>query len=277
MDRTSALLHTARQLRRRIWASMPRGFQILSVWFQITASAQETLGRLVYAEFLRKGVRDMPDIRGKSADQYVQEMGAKIHDPRLADKLPPKYGLEFGARMYSHLMKGLRKPSDVDEVISRFMRRLFGGSAKGMHDGLSLRQAENYMLKGLLNEMRNYRDTLGRQESLSKEDKGESEVKQVDIRDPQFLEKIEDQFPIHELIHDPFVQRELRKIHPDAPLYLQLMLEGYNNEEIVGVPTEGQESMLPHLKAQPMSPQNWHKSKLPKIYQVLKERAQEID
>lgn len=255
---------------------MPLGFRIATVYFQLTASSQDTLGRLIYAEFLRKGVRGMPDIRGKSAEQYVQEMGDKINSPQLADKLPGDYGRSFGARAYGLLIKNVGV-SDADDVVANFMRRYFEGSGRGMEEGIPLAKAEAYVLNGIwkeaLNLLKVRKRERSRYESITREDEGEERT--LDIRDPRFMDKIEAEFPVHELVRDPFVQRELRQIHPDAPLYVELMLEGYSNEEIVGVPVRGQESMLPHLKERPMSPQNWHKTQLPKIYQVLKDRAQE--
>ena len=263
---------------------MPMGFRILALFDNLASGSTDTFGRLIYAEFLRRGVQDMPPIRGMTADEYRAKIGERgLKDPNLSSKLPPGYGKEFATKVRNILrgQKGINgRESAAEEVMSRFMLRFHSKGSEHLKENSGLREAEGYVITGIKNEAINFLESegagaMGQSKSLHvKDDDGEATI---DVQDQSFLQKMEDRYPIHELLSDPYIRRELGRIHPDAPMYIELSLEGFDDDEIVGDPRKGIEPMLPHLKDKPTTPQNWNKTYKPKIYKVLIDHAQETD
>lgn len=232
--RIASLLRTAREVSRRIWASLPLGFRILALFDNLAADSTDVFGRMIYAEFLRRGVKGMPPIRGKSPEEYIALIGERgLNDKNLSSKLPPGYGKEFAVKARNILRK--KYPEHIiDEAMSNFMFRFHNKGSEHLTQGASLTMAEGYVLMGLKNEAINARKrekNLG-DESLSGDE--ERDEKPIDIRDTHFLQKIEDQYPIHEILRAPDLRRDLLSIARWAPQYIELALEGYSDDEIFG-------------------------------------------
>lgn len=246
MDRAAKLLIAGNELRRRIWTSLPWGLRLANVFVRLSASHWEAFGIGMFQVFQKAGVEGMPEDRGA------------FH----------RAAVEFGQKAYKMLLAKSRNPTVTAEVLSSFFLRFFEAGKEHLKPGSSLKDAENYVFVGLNRQLINYfreRSQRGHESLTREDDEGESTV---DLEDPHVFQEFEKKFPAWKM---PALKRELERIHKDAPLYVQLLAEGYDSNEIVGDARKGIPSMLPHPvtpTGQPLNPQNWDFTKK-KIMETL--------
>lgn len=255
----------------------------------VASPVVEAFGRIVYAEFLRLHIPDMPPIRGSAPYDVID-----VHDRKLADKLPPGYGKDFGERAYLTLAKkfGGNAASDIfSEYLSEYLVKFLAPGHARPDPERGLKDAENWVMKGLFNKsMDIYREVQQREKDFRSISRGEDEdVKggiEIDLEDPRSFQDIEDILPPHRM---RLVEEKLRRVHPDAPLYVELLMQGYNDREIIGderfqerqmekgeiTGPLGRKSKLPHLQDHPVSFQYWSSKIKPKILHVLEEAIKE--
>lgn len=268
MNRVAKLIQAATTLRRRVWASLPWGIRAAGLFVRTSSGLQQAFGNPIYAIFLLSDIQGMPPVRGKSAEEFMAEFNAQYGDKNFDQKLSVlsgklgNYGADFGKKAYTTLLAKFRNPELVEDTLSTFLVRFLKGGHKNLRAGSTLREAENYVLLSAVREgINSKRRPSYRQETgLPRDDLGQ----ELDIRDPHALENIDEVFPEWKM---PAVQRDLAKVNVDAPLYVKLVTEGYDDKEIVGNPPKGVPSMLPHYTR---SLENWGAFIKPKIHQVLK-------
>jgi hypothetical protein len=266
--RTARLVEAASSLRRRIWASLPWRLRLAEFLSRLAVSPIETFGKVIYAEFLSNEVQGMPDIHGKPASEFDTSRKP------LANRLPTGYGQDFGKKAYLMLMAKFHQPTMVEDILSSFMLRFIESGSKGIKPGSTLREAQNYVLVGVNREGLNYiRSQKRRQEvpDVYVSDEGE---KPLDFGifdegpEANHLERILSR-----------IAPQLRHIHPDAPLYVKLSLEGHTDREIIGDPKRGVPSMLSHplsSQGKPLDDRFWNAVYKPKIFEVLKSEFKEL-
>jgi len=259
MMRQAFLVGKAASLMRRVYASLPWGLRVANLLAVLAASdPRADFGRLVYTIFLRHKVEGMPDIGGKDA------LTVDVSGKKLA---PPGYGKDFGNRLWSKMLSKYRDPELISEAMQTLAMKLLSQSGD-YFDGIPLRKAEGHVLymldfgiQDLLKSAhyRHMRDTG----SDSDDDR------EFQILDRETLRKLDDVILPNEMHR--IKQRLVREVHPDAALYIDLLLEGYDAKEIVGDVRSGLPSMLPHVQQKPMSYQNWDGNIKPKIYRIFRE------
>jgi hypothetical protein len=248
-----ALTRRAAEVRRTIFASLPWDLRFAIVFTQIASESGRVtpLGRLLGAYFLLAGIEGMPDPGPRW----------KPESAKPADTLPIGYMAKFMADTYGLLLKTWHDPAIAEDAITNFLLKLKAGKVT-LKPGTSMASAESYCRSGIVWEGK----TLVR-EKLREEAHNQS-IEDVDEDSKSISRDIEDPASMTRFKHrlNPKMWREwmdylAQNVHPDIPLYFEKRLEGFDNEEILGVPKEGIPSMLPHWKG---SPQNW-KNYGPKI------------
>jgi hypothetical protein len=240
-----ALLRRANEVKRQIFASLPWGVRLAAAFVAI---ANETAYLNLWAKFvgavmLQAGVTDMPE-PGPKWDP------AK-HNP--ANNLPNGYMGQFMSGVYGLLLKSFHDPSLAEDAIANYIGKLGAGQIK--LKAVPRATAESFIRHGIMLEARTQaREKLReRARSESLEDVAD-EAKSVsrDIDDPEALMHLRREYS--DRMWNEWMAYLAKHVHPDAPLYLKYRMEGYTNEEILGVPKDNQPSMLPHWKG---TPQNW--------------------
>ncbi len=238
MDRV-ALLHHARDLQRRIWASLPLGFRLVAVLERLAVDSITAFGQVLYAEFLLRGVKGLPDIDGMPALDWLAANPDLAKDKRKITARLAREGdfsrkaKDFASRTYRFLMAKFHNPALVEESMQSFLVRFISGAAEGMTEGSDLKRAEGYATEGVkrevLNAITRQNRQRGREQSIFMEDDDEEVA--IDISDPKAFKDIESIFPEW---HDPRVKRDLAAIAPWVPTYLDLAAKGYTDDEIFG-------------------------------------------
>jgi len=260
MDRT-ALLHRAAEVRRRIFASLPWEVRLAAVFVSIANETGylDALGRQLGVEFLRAGITGMPDAGPKF----------KPESPHAQATLPKNYMGKFIHDVYGLLISSFHDPDLAEVALVTYIGKLADGTIKLKPVPLSP-TAESFVRHGIMLEAKTIARKALRERARSEslQDGGEDdEGKEMsrDIEDPNALLDFQRVLSPH--MWQEWMAYLAQHVHPDIPLYLKLRMEGYTNEEILGVPKENIPSKLPHWKS---SPQNW-KNYGPKIRDKSKE------
>jgi DNA-directed RNA polymerase specialized sigma24 family protein len=266
MKRTAQLIRTAREVRRRIWASLPFGERFAQVVSKLASSGTDAFGTAMYGLFAENGIEGLPPINGKPASEWLAN--------HPVGRLPAAYGREFGRKAFLSLMRKFHNPTTVEDLMSQFMVRFMERAGQYLKPGTSLREAEAYVMRSLYNEginvIRRKRHEIG-ESTLDRNDEEEG---------PGFLSRApapEQERLVARLLDSSVMRAKLRRIHPAAEQYLRLSLEGYSDVEILGNPGKGVPSMLDHpLNAEggALTPTAWDKYKK-LIFQALKSGYQE--
>lgn len=253
MDRVAHLRTAAQELSRRIYASLPWGYRIAEVFIHLAADDAALFGKVVYAEFLRRGIEGMPDVNG------VPAASVDTTRPRLADRLPNGYGKELGVRAMRLLYRMGLSPDRVSETMAQFLADFLERYADKLRSGMPVFSAEKFVLNKLQWVVRSgpeRRKTLrDKNEILVREkpgDEGETEdffSNAPDLDDPRGYHRLEQNFSKDQL-KDLF-EFLAKNIHPDIPEYIMLKADGYKDTEIIGDTASGAPGMLPTLKTTP--------------------------
>lgn len=236
---------------------MSWGARVAEVWMVLSSASIDAFGNAIYAEFLKAGVPGMPDPGPRWNPK----------SPRAADSLPRNYGREFGTRAYRLVMKLTGSPERADDVMMDFLVSFVHNGKKHLNPERGLKDAENFVLKGLANQakMSNRQKTRSR-ENLIMDQGPMDDGPAMQFKDDKALDNLDVIFPMW---RSPKVLNALKRVHPDAPLYLKLLLDGYVESEIIGDYRKGIPSMLPTLQAKPITPQAWNYRTKPAIREVL--------
>lgn len=206
--------------------------------------------RGVFGLFLLQGVEGMPAVDPDSSLGKALAKG----DKNLARYMGNSWGgtelLHFKNQVLKLLAKRVYNPPQQLDVLSdAFERLITGHKYKNIDPSRGLGGAKAFVLTVLANIISDrWRSTKDQKEdSLSVED-SEGEESTADIPDLS-ADEIGDMIDLRfldSLLHDPEVIDDLKTVHPDAPRYLELLLDGFTQKEILGNPPQGIPSMLPH-------------------------------
>lgn len=142
--KTASMAHRARVIARRLYAALPRGVRLANFFVRLAAESPnvERFGRMVYAEFIRKGITGMPPIHGKPVEEVVDR------SKPIEKQLPLGYGSAFAQKAYRTLLALGIPPSSVEDVMQDYLIELVTKSKVGEGD-FALHHAEAYVLRGL--------------------------------------------------------------------------------------------------------------------------------
>lgn len=233
------------------------------VWLRLGGLPEQALGRTLGAVFLIKGVRGLPDANGNPAEEVSLDGGVQA----VIRRLPLNYLEDRAEGIYRKLKAWTSLPDDVlDETVSRWLLRFVVlDGMRHMEEGLSLSSAVAYVVFGLRNEALNQWKKYKREREYGSVEEGDADL----VADPEALRRVVKR-PVWEA---PAVRRQLEKVHPDVPLFLDLLMEGYPAKHIVMGEPGGDGSMLPHFKERPMTYPGWHQGRLPQIIRILSENG----
>lgn len=228
---TQKLAARLRDLNRRIYASLPFGYRLAQVVLHMASSLTDTIGKAFYAEFLKAGVEDMPDIDGQPAlsvaDKYVKN----------PQRLPRGYGAKFGTRVYATLLQKVRNPEVVEELVSMLLENLANDRfSSGLSKAISLPFAERYVLTSLPNLVTDYlRKEYGRGDKIRQKDLsldtpiGESSTIEDLLSDPQAFKSLDNMLSHSELTR---MTAELDRLNPRAAEWFTAKLNGDKAKDI---------------------------------------------
>ena len=261
MDKTAALIRRASEVRRHIFASLPLGIRFAEVFTMLASDASmfNDWGKAFGVEFLMAGVKDMPD----PGPLWFKKPG----DPR---RLPSGYMAGFIAKTFKTIMGWFHDPNLAEEAIGNYYNAIREGRIV-LNGNLPLESVQSYVQHGCLLKAQTLAKAKFKADALTEslqdvgeDDKGVS----LDIPDPKTME--DPHFLTQLQQQDPHMMKEWmdylsRHIHPDAGQYIQLLIDGYEQKEIVGSPTDGvnpdgtlkEPGMLTHYKPKPSDPRNW--------------------
>lgn len=272
MERVARLVVSSTALRRKIWASLPFSVRIAEVFSRLASMATDAFGKVVFGEFLKHEVIGLPDIYGKPALEVAAEK--KL----TTNRLPPGYGKEFGKKCFLMLMGKTHNPQLTEELMSEFAVEFLESKSKTMHDGITLQEAQNFVMRSLQNSyidwMRHHENARRNKNTLVMDDGEEDSIfDNMPTFDEDTLEKLYDERML------PKVRQELRAIHPSAEQYVKLMLDNHSDREILGDPEQGVPSLLDHpftSRGKPLTEKNWSAGYKGKIFDVLKEQFADL-
>ena len=271
MERIARLVTASTALRRKIWASLPFRVRLADVFSRLASSGTDAFGKVMFGEFLQRGVVGLPDIHGKPA---LEMAGGR----NITNKLPPGYGRAFGKQCFVMLMGWVHNPEVAEEIMSEFAVDFLESGSKHLREGSSLQEAESYVLRGLKNENLNrlrLHENARRDRNTfrTNDDDEESVFEHMPTFDETTVEKLFDERML------PKVRQKLHAIHPDAEQYVKLMLDGHSDREILGDPEHGEPSLLKHPftnLGKPLNENNWGASYKPKIFNILKKQFADL-
>ena len=268
LTRTARLVEASVTLRRRIWASLPWGVR-LAEFFQLGAGEHnEGFTRSIFAGFLLNDVTGMPDINGKPAADFDIH-GADIG--RLANRLPKGYGGDFGKRIYIKLFSQFRGPTFVEDTMMTYLVHFMESKAAKIRPGSTLSESKNFVFRSITNEAKNALRSKHRETSdVVFDDDGSKTI------DFSVLDETYGASHLERALRN--VSGRLRQVHPDAELYVKLLLEGHRANEIIGDPRLNIPSMLPHpygKQGHPLTVQSWAIYQK-RIMEIMRDQFQDL-
>jgi DNA-directed RNA polymerase specialized sigma24 family protein len=258
------LIKWASDLRRRIYASLPWGLRLGIFLRRLSSSIIDAFGRVMYAEFVKRGVVGMPDIGGQPAASWREKL--EKAGTRAGDMVPRGTGREFAQKAWRILLSTTRNPSITEEVMTTVIEK-FIKSPNLIQEGSTLRFAEGYVIQALKSHFIDYDRSERRRTRLQgpsltvEDDSGEDVV--LDVEDPDSWKQIGGLLSPVGLRE---IHRELERIHPSAAAFVDLSFQGYTPIEMA------RGAMLPHLEGKPTSPSNvyqWIERWKPRIQEVI--------
>jgi len=268
--RHAHLLDRSQNLCRSITASFSFRKRFALVMFRLGVyDSLNDFGRIVYTEFIRRGVQGMPPIGTIPASQY-----------NVQNKLVPSgYGKEFAKQVNkivrNKLMKSLAYVSDINMMIEDAMQETSIKVAHGIPaiEGFPLKKAEGFVAVMTLNEAR---DMLKAQKNLFLD--LDSPVKEGGSALVELLESKGDIADIWETLHNnidfrkilPEIEADLRKI-PGGLEYFRGRLEDPDSTdaELIGDKLIGREALIPYFVEHPTDAGTFRSRTKPKIIHVF--------
>jgi len=268
MDRVASLLVKAADTRRKIFASLPWGFRLATIFLAMEGAMLEAWGRQVGALLLQAGVKDMPEPGAKW----------KPEKPNVKD-LPRGYCQDVAKQAYGIALKLSGNPATADDAMQDFLLKLLSGQTK-IDGGKSFTAVVSFLLTGIKWEAGAGRKKNDRRREQSVDDDNDGEGSTIDLVDeafesnpywsakPQQFQKIEDVFPREVWRNE--VLPATTKVHPDMGFFFALLEDGYTAKEII----EGE--MLPDFDPKDYKTplQTWN-AKVQKAKEIIRQKARE--
>ena len=143
------LASRASDLKRQIYASLPFRYRVAQLLFRLKIAddfLKRNFGRAIYAEFIRAGVTDMPNVGGEPA-LNIREIILKLKE-RGANILPSGFGNMFGNEMWMVASKYVDNPEAIADVLQSVMVEVYNRNKRGTDNKLqavSSSSAESYI------------------------------------------------------------------------------------------------------------------------------------
>lgn len=157
MTPQSKIAARANGLSRNIYASLPFKYRIarlLVVQLRLAGMLEASYGRLMYAEFIKAGVTDMPDVElTRKVGPYSRGEVVAAEDLReyflakgkqAVSFLPEKYGSRLGHQMWTISKSLVKSETNVQEVMQQVAVELTAGTKQTIK-ALPLSSAESYV------------------------------------------------------------------------------------------------------------------------------------
>lgn len=253
------LLARANRLNHRIYASLPFGQRVSHLFLKLAGDILDAFARVVSAEFIKRGVVGMEEIRGEPVEVWADRL--RRLGPRAGDALPRGYGRSFAQLVWRIGLRRSGRPDLIEEVMTSVIEKLIARPTY-VREGVSLPEAQGLVIKMVKNEIIDAQRMGNRWRMDPLGDETDEGDFTGDMLDPRTLRKLEDQLTPSKMNR---IVEDLARVHPSASEYVRLMLEGYTKREIA------QGALLPHMRG-PTSPQaltNWEIDWLPKIRKVF--------
>lgn len=217
------LRRRASDLSRGIYASLPWGYRVAGLLVVLAADSLDAFGRVTMAQMILAVVRGLPDVGGKPASDWIQDVYRKG-----PDVLPPGTGRHFAQKVYKILLSRFSDPEIADEAMSRVMLQATRDKLH-VHNGADMKNAESYLITACLNAARDVLRSRSRrrEESLNRDHDDEQGTK--DVEDPEAFAELDKLLRPSEL---KGVLQALRDVHPRAPDWLTARLDGDSGQEI---------------------------------------------
>lgn len=261
-SKQASLARVASIVARKLYASLPRGLRLINLFVKLADSnaSLNTFARIVYLEFLKKGVEGMPPINGKPVEEAVPNPQA----PDALKHIPSNYGTNFGRKAYGLLFQMGISPADMSDLLQDFLVEFFQKSP--VQEGRALHEAEHYTLKGLRMFAMTRRRSIKRHRqheapTLVKDDGGEGDVVR-EIKDDGIFDAV------NNMVSADYMNRMVKFLDDKlkgrvgegvVPRYFELSLEeGVDDKQII------QNKMLP--LRQYNSRGGWHNFKMDFLY-----------
>jgi hypothetical protein len=244
----AALTARADSLCRDIYASLPFEVRLADLFTKLALDSVETLGRALGAEFLLRGVKDMPD--------PGPTWNPQARNPALT--LPHTYMKEFASGAYGMLIKKFHDPSVADEAVQRFLLKL---TTTHVIKPVPRRSAESFVRDGLIKaalDVVRHRRRVEEPEVPLDEPRGDGRTLAELLDDPRALRDM--QRELSPRIWRLWMAYLAKHVHVDIPRYIAFSMQGFTDAEIIGSPARGQPGMLPHYKPPPSGPNSYLKS-----------------
>jgi DNA-directed RNA polymerase specialized sigma24 family protein len=186
-------------------------------------------GLAMYAEFIRAGVEDMPEVKkGRPASDFWN----KDVDPiiRVISRVNPRYGEEFGKFMWKRLVQKFKNLEAAENAMQEFMIDVLT-EKKVLKKGVALSSAKTWVLTGLkwkaADLWRKDKRRSGDEPLQTEDDDGE--LVDINLQDPSAWQDMDD--VLGEVDIDRALD-ELVDVNPKLPEYIRLRLKGDNDREV---------------------------------------------
>lgn len=273
MFRVSDTQDRSARIARAIFASLPFPVRLAYVFSVLANTDLKALGRALGVIFIKKKIQGLPDIHGKPALEFpVEQLESQHKDP--SKYLPTDYLHDFSQRVRQEMLSKFKSDDLVDVIISNWLFRfIVRGGWRTLREGDNFSTVLNHTMVSMKNEGINELKKRDRSRGKSIDQTDEEGRPTLVLKDPhENAEEVYENLPMSDI---PKVRKILEdRVHPDAPRYLDLLLEGWTASEILGFANgkeNSREVMLPHLKERGlMAPyKTWKTNYEPQIRRVL--------
>jgi len=210
------------ELSRRIYASMPWGYRVAELFHVLAADSLDAFGRVVTTQMILAVVRGIPDIGGKPASDWIQDV--HLRGPGV---LPPGTGRAFASRVYKILISKFNNPEIVEEAMAHVMLQAARGKIH-ITNGSDLHTAESMVVTIALNRGRDLLRAQGRRREDSLVRDREDEPREIDITDPEAFRDLDRSISPGDMNR---ILQDAGRVSPRAREYLESVLRGDSQSE----------------------------------------------
>lgn len=270
MDRIASLRVAAQQLRVGIYRTLPFNVRASRAVLAVADFVIQGFGQAIGAVFLQRGVTGIPD------------PGPRWNPASTAPArtLPRGYLADLGHMVFAGNVRAFRNPELVEDAMVEVMTK-FTMHPDLVREGSDYSVAKNLVYTAVKNAILNKLKTEGRAKQRHKSifDTDDEDGGAMELRDPSALDSIDDFVDASQLRE---IKQKVRHILPWAPGYIDMLMDGHNDREIIGDPQGGRPSLLakelgldtPYLtnpKGQPMTIAMWSNNWKPRVWEAVKE------
>jgi DNA-directed RNA polymerase specialized sigma24 family protein len=242
MDKISSLKVAAtqsRELQRKIYASLPLNYRMARLFMVLSADGVTSFCQGVFGLFLLQGVAGLPPVDPTSSLGRALTKG---------DKNLSRYMGSYAQAEISHFKNGVlkilgiraRNPAILLDILGDSFENLLHNNAwKRIDPEQGLKAAKNYVFKIINNAAinrykRNRRDDSADSLTVMDDESGAVVEEEIPDFDSADIGGMIDLRRMNDLLEDPEVHEDLEAVHPDALLFVKLLLDGETQKDILG-------------------------------------------